>query len=538
MNEVPGMSLQNAGRIGFAALLATTLAALVFLVHVEFSVLADRATQIDEDFFSACAARGLGLGALPFAGCHDNKAPLIYVIYEILFKVSGLYNFTAVKFAALVLVALNIALLAALAFRLAGAVAAIMTASLALTYLTVDVGNLALKTELVGGLFVICALWVLSAQQARKSIGRLALAGLLIGLAVVSKQLYAFAGFGVIFWLLLCSPVRSPSQFLFFLGRSTLFGVFVIVPFAAFWLVFALRGTATDYLLSFFLYPAVYGDGRGFSLATLVRHALTIAAGLREHTMLLAMSAAATTMVILTGKPSEQGGRFSDPRWLFLIVMAFLISALIVTPMWLPYYVMFAGAPMALLSGIVFADYWKQAWQASPPLSLAALVAIAVGAAINMADIWHRNGVHDDLDLHASPLPAKASPSARYAYQLGDRPDFYAMGGFIPASSVQFHWALPGTPDNWSYTKPRAGTFAGRMLDVYQARNLRRLYADFERTPPRYILLQSNYARAADSTNATDIPGFQNYLDHNCKFLTQISVGTIPSVLFECAPRE
>jgi hypothetical protein len=292
-------------------------------------------------------------------------------------------------------------------------------------------------------------------------------------------------------------------------------------------------------LLSFFLYPAVYGDGRGFSLANLVRHVLTMAAGLREHTILLAMSVAAATIVILTGKVSKQENRFSDPRLLFLIVMAFLISALIVTPMWLPYYVMFVGAPMALLSGIVFADHWKQAWQPSPALSLAALVAIVVGAAINMADVWHRNGVHDDLDLQAaSPLPAKASPSARYAYQLGDRPDFYAMGGFIPASSVQFHWALPGTPDNWSYTKPRAGTLVGRILDVYQPRNLERLYADFERTPPSYILLQSNYARAADSTNATDIPGFQNYLDRNCKLLTQTLVGSIPSVLYECAPRE
>src|SRR2546428_6925303 len=119
-------------RLSLYVLLNLGILAFFFVVGLDFSVFANRATQIDEYYFSACAARGLEIGAIPIAGCHDNKGPLIFLVYQLIFRLSGIYNFTAVQLVPCSVVLLNTTLFAWLAFRLSGIQGGPLAASLAL----------------------------------------------------------------------------------------------------------------------------------------------------------------------------------------------------------------------------------------------------------------------------------------------------------------------------------------------------------------------------------------------------------------------
>jgi len=509
--------------IGLFGLLAIAAGAYLFLSTIAFGVLDKQATQIDEYYFAACAARGLDSGAIPIAACHDNKPPLIYLIYESLFAGAGIYNFVAVRIAAFGAVLLDTAVLAWAAARLAGGAAAIVTASLFLLCVTSDIGYLSLKTELIGSIFLSLSILVLSSTRSFASPMRLGLAGLLIGTAVVAKQPYAFAGFAVIAWLFVSEPIRSAGQFAAWAARSLFFGLCVLTPFLLFWVLFSFQGAATDYLESFFIYPMVYGDGAGFSLAGILRRIAGVPAGLADQQLLTLACAGATAAIVLSAQsPNELSGRYSDPRWLLLLLLLFLLAALVSSPIWFSYHVLIVAGPMALLSGVAFGDYWKRALRNSPRAMPVVLSAILIGALVSAAATWRGNGrlaAAQSNFLH-TPLP-EPSGSARYAYQLGEFPDFYARGKFIPASSVQFSWALPGTPNYWAYAKPNADTQLGRILKTAQTRNLARLFEDFRRTPPRYIVLQRSRVAAPDSPGAIGIPGMQAYLEGRCTRLPE-----------------
>jgi hypothetical protein len=74
------------------------------------------------------------------------------------------------------------------------------------------------------------------------------------------------------------------------------------------------------------------------------------------------------------------------------------------------------------------------------------------------------------------------------------------------------------------------------MLAADQARNLAQLYADFARTPPSYVMLQSDFVRNANSPNAIDIPGFQDYLDRHCHLLKQAELRpAVSASLYGCS---
>jgi hypothetical protein len=529
--------LETVSRIGLAIPLIIAVAAFLFLVRMELLGFTNIASEIDQYYFSACAVRGLDLGQIPIAACHDNKGPLIYLLYEIVFALAGAYNFLAIKSVALVLLLLDIALLSWTAFRLAGMAAAAMTAALMLLGLSSDVAFLAFKTELAGGIFLTAALLVLSAPQAGKSASRLALAGLFVGIAVTAKQLYAFSGFAVIVWLFLSQPVRSFHTFGKFLARSLLFGGFVLVPFALFWLAFARQSNSADYFASFFLYPSVYGSSGGGGLANILRRTAAVMAGLTDHTLLVLMTAAAAvTFIIATPSRNSASAGFSDPRWLFILVVLFLLTALIMSPVWFAYYVVLLVGPMVLLSGTIFGDWWDHVRQISARAAATFIIVFCVGSMLVATRTWQTNGMRDIEAVPARPIAATpAGASTRYAYEFGEQPDFYAAGHYIPASSIQFPWALPGTPERWSYKRPPSGTFVARMLAADQARNLAQLYADFARTPPSYVMLQSDFVRNPNSPNAIDIPGFQDYLDRHCRLLKQAELRpAVSASLYGC----
>jgi hypothetical protein len=379
---------------------------------------------------------------------------------------------------------------------------------------------MALKTELVGGFFVSCAILVLLTPAPLKSTLRLALAGLFIGAAVVTRQTYAFAGFAIICWLLLNGRFASLAQTFTVLARCAIFGLCVLAPFCLFWLSFSRQGTASDFLASFFLYPLVYGAGCAGGLAGFTRCVGGVLSGLSDYLVLVTMTAGAATVLVLS-EPATGPKRYSDPRWLILLVVVFLLIQLVPIPWWFASYFIMVLGPMALLSGVVAGDHWESAWRTSSKLTFAALMVLFAGVTLLAAKTWRSNALMEKVMEHMPPglatVPAAASP--RYAYTLGDRPDFYARNGLTPASSIHFGWALPGTPEHWPYAKPKAGSAERRWLDAQQSQNLPHLYADFSKTPPSYIMFRNDYLRGPDASGTTGIPGFQAYLDHNCRLI-------------------
>ena len=529
------LSLERMGGGILAALLAISIASFLFVIFLDVSQLGKWAAQIDEYYFSACAVHGIHAASIPIAGCHDNKAPLIFLIYELIFKAAGDFNAPALRVVAISVALANAGILASIAYRVSGTVAAALTVSLLLATMASDIQLMALKTELVGGLFVSCAIFVLSAPVRSKSTLRLALAGLFIGAAVVTKQTYAFAGFAIIAWLLLDLRFASRTQTFAVLARCAIFALCVLAPFLLFWLSFSRQGAASDFLASFFLYPLVYGPSCVSGAAVFLRCAGGVLSGLSDYIVLVAMTIGAATALVISG-PAADRKRYSDPRWLIFLVALFLLIQLALTPWWFAAYVMMVLGPMALLSGVVAGDYWKSAWRSGAKATFTVLMVLFAGVTLGAAKTWHSNArIENALALvrpGAATVPAAASP--RYAYQLGAHPDFYAKNGLVPASSIQFLWALPGTPEHWSYRMPKANSAKRRWLDAEQARNLSRLYADFSKTPPRYIMFSDQTMRVLGASGAIGIPGFQAYLDGNCKLVPKASAREQHS-LYECA---
>ena len=98
-------------------MLALAVVSLAYVALLEFGRWRDHAIQVDELYFSACAARGLTVGQFPIAGCHDNKGPMILLIHQLVQMASSTYDLVAIKVAAYAVVLLVAGAAAMLAHR-------------------------------------------------------------------------------------------------------------------------------------------------------------------------------------------------------------------------------------------------------------------------------------------------------------------------------------------------------------------------------------------------------------------------------------
>ncbi len=119
-----------------------------------------------------------------------------------------------------------------------------------------------------------------------------------------------------------------------------------------------------------------------------------------------------------------------------------MLLGLTALPYWLPYYVVTVAGPMALLAGIGLA----QSLPAPSRGARAAWAAILCGAVIFAAQTWRskRQGMIPTPCRRAGCRRFMPRADARYAYELGQQPDFYAAGGFVPASGIQFFLGAAG----------------------------------------------------------------------------------------------
>ena len=509
-------------------MLALAVLSLAYVALLEFGRWRDHAIQVDELYFSACAARGLAVGQFPIAGCHDNKGPMILLIHQLVQMASSTYDLVAIKVAAYAVVVLVAGAAAMLAHRLAGPLAGASAAALMLQALVTQASHLALKTETVGVFFLLASLIVAIGPLGRQGAWRLFASGVLLGLAVMTKQTFAFAAVATVGWLGWSSTGNLRARLRTCAAGSVAFGVGVLVPFGIFLLAFALANRQSEFLSAFFVYPSVYGTVGADPLYK--RWGWTIGSVLSAMGSTVLMSTlffGGVLRTILASASQHSGTRAAaQPRVLLLLVTVMMLATLLLAPAFYPYHIVPLQVLMAVFGGVLISDLAIEVHNALPRASPYLFWSVVMPSVLMAASTWSSNGGDWQARGTGSVLQqSQALPDAargEFAYVLGMRPGFYAYNGLIPASDVLFPWALTGAPANFFFTPPPPGSARALGLAWAQQQASEALFADFRQTPPRHIIVIRDMARAADSKRISDVPGFDEYLHEACVYIQEV----------------
>jgi len=543
----PALSLAALHRLkpvwrSVGAMLGLALLSLGYLAWLEFGQWAGQAIQIDELYFSACAARGLAVGQLPIAGCHDNKGPLILLMHQLVQMASSAYNLVAIKAAAYVVVLLMVGAVAWLAHRLAGLLAAASAAALVLQALVTQASHLALKTETVGVFFLLASLIVATRPVARSGAWRLFASGVLLGMAVVTKQTFAVAAVATVGWLWWSSAGSPGVRLRSCATRSAVFCIGVLVPFGVFMLIFMREHRQSEFLSSMLIYPSVYG-----AVATepfYKRWGWTTGAvlGAMGSTLLLStLCVGGVIRTLITSRSQHSGKKAATrSRMLLLLVTVATFFTLVLAPAFYSYHLVPAQALMAVFGGVLISDLASELRDVPPKATFYLSLSLVVQSVLMAATTWSSNGgewhTRNSDSVLAQSLALPAAARGEFAYVLGMRPSFYAYNGLIPASDVLYPWALRGAPQNSFFSPPPVGSARARGLAWAQEQATAALFADFHRTPPRYILVVWSMARSADSRRVSDVPGFDEYLQEACVYLQDVGASDKKDAsLYQCS---
>ncbi|MFT7775184.1 glycosyltransferase family 39 protein [Roseateles sp.] len=523
MKAATGRGPDRALWLTWIAAAALALCSLSYVAWQQLGPLRNQVLQVDELYFSACAARGLVEGWTAVAGCHDNKAPLIYLLHAALQQLASPYDAVALKG----LAAMLFAGIAAVVYRLARRAAPEQPASAGLAAILLlvcalvpDPSMLAVKTELLGAGLLLLALLFTPQAGSPLTWPRALAIGAAFGAAVMSKQT-----FGLMLPMLLWATLRPGNGATFGLQARHLLlvGLGALLPALLLAGLYAASGKLQEFLATTFLYPAIYGSATSVGLAKrLVWKFATASEFLR-----LAPIHVALVLAALAGP--LRGNVGAGLRQALLLGAAVALLIMLASPMLFDYHAIPFWVLACPLGGAMIA----QGNAAGGPARALALGALLCATLFALGSALQSNGHSSQKPLQGTEAMQPAA--GRYAYVLGMAPQVYARG-FIPASSIQFPWALPGTPATWAYHPPAPASPVFKTLHAQQQRNLARLYADFERTPPAYIAVIDRYARAVGSTHPhADVPGFDEYLARHCHLLGTLNDGRDNSgKLFAC----
>jgi hypothetical protein len=524
---------------GVACMLALSLLSIVNLARLEFGPWRDEAIAIDELYFSACAVRGLAVGQLPVAGCHDNKPPMVLLVHQLVQGAGTGYDPLAIKRAAFAVTALVAGLAAMLAYRLGGGLAALAAAALALQALAAEAVYLALKTETVGLVFVLAGLLLLLPGRRGDSSWWRWASGVFFGLAVLTKQTHLLVAPIVLAWLALSLQGAPTGWLRAFMKEAASFMVGLLAPFVALAAMFFASDRHVEFIASFFVYPSVYGAPiePGTSALELLAWKVGAVLNIMAQTPLLVLLFVASA-VSLGQAAAGRRARSSSAglaRLLVLWVALALLAAALLAPVFYAYHSVPVRVFMAVTGGVFIADASARlhAWS---PRALPAFVAALVAAAVLSAgSSWKTNGGKDRMPPARDPMSRVDDGQGRFGYVLGMWPDFYVHNGLVPASNVMYPWALVGAPANNFYELPEPSSLRGRMLGWAREHGSRQLMADFRRSPPRYIVVVDAMARVPGSPRIADVPGFDEYLKDHCDPVHEVEAGNQgPASLFRC----
>lgn len=514
-----------------AALILTALLALACIAYVfkdQVARPAGQFLQYDELFFSSCAARESVTGWASIAGCHDNKAPLILLTHALIATFFGPYNAGALKISSAVLFSLLTLAGALVAARMTPQrprTAALATACLLVVALVPRPATLAMKTELMGAFFVLAGLALMLRRPGAPTLLQALLGGIAVGLATMSKQTYALIAPVGLLALLLSSA--STQAWHLRLRVAIAFVLGLALPAGGLALLFASHGKLDEFVYSTFVYPGFYGGDApqdlphrliwtGTSFGEFLRFSPT-------HLIwaLLALPVFLTRQRLQARLPEQAEDWALTERRGWLMMMGALFAALLMiaaSPL------LFESHPIpfwvfsSVLGGAIVGNSLASGQAADRQFANAILLSAALFGVV--LTVRSNNG-------QSRPIGDEAllkAPAGAPVFVLGMAPEFYAYGRFTPASSIQYPWALPGTPRSWAFRAPAENSTAAlaAVLHRQQQRNVQTLYEDFARTPPRYIVVFENHAKQPGSPRISDVPGLDAYIQARCHFLTSV----------------
>ncbi len=529
-----------------AALLVIAVAAAALLAWREWTTFGKDYTHADEIFFAVCAARGSAVGDVPPPGCQDNKAPLIYLVFQAVEAVSGTYSLTGIKLVGQALVIIVLAAAAYSAYRIGGRSAALFAAVLATQVFGIHHELLALKTEIIGTILLLAGAWVLSRWQLQRKLPMMFVAGALFGVALMFKQTFAFGVLAVWLWLALVADMGARGSMLHRLGNGVVFGIGVGVPLASLAVAFWSRGQGLDFLGSVFLHAAAYGVASEPATASsrIWRFVWFIHfVGLALPLVLAFGASASKWLQAVGGRTERRSLEWRELGLFYLLAFGSMAVPLLakqsfqshLLPVWLL---------MSVPSGVSLARWLDWLFGQRPDSRSQSLAVCTAGL---MAAVWmagnslRSNGdpIRREAVKHHALDAASRVPEARgsYGYVLGVRPEFYFFNGIVPSSDVLYPGPLPGAGSAVP-AKPQqqAAGWRERAWASLQAHAERRLREDFDRTPPRYVFLVDEHARKPGSESVSDVAVVRDYVNSRCKLMRSIEGKPYQTGrLYECA---
>src|SRR5690606_613074 len=232
---------------------------LAYVLLQQFGPLRNEPFQADEEFFSACAARAGLEGAFSLVSCHDNKGPLIILLHRLVQVGGEPYDFLRVKLTALFVVFLVAYLLYRLGRRFGGTLPGMTGVAAAALFLSAILPNpsfLALKTEMLGAVFMLAAQLALLPGGGPLGGRRVLLAGACIGTALLSKQVYGFLLPAALVWLALLAREGQTMQWPRLVKQSVLLVLGTGLPPVLMALIFASQGAGQEFFATLLLFPS------------------------------------------------------------------------------------------------------------------------------------------------------------------------------------------------------------------------------------------------------------------------------------------
>lgn len=517
-------------------LLAISALSFLQLAFLEFGARRALPLHPDELLFLICSVREITLGDMFGAGCHDNKTPLIYWLYELVISKTAPYDLLGLKAAAFALGTLLLGLSGWIAYRIGGLVAAALAVALGLQIFTVLPSLLALKTELLGMLFVLGGIMLLLQTCHARRFLTCAAAGALFGLAMLSKQTFVFAAIGGGVWLFCIGGRRWSERLKVRLGYLTTFFAAIVAVFILFFLYFLYHGQSLDFLSSAFLYPSLYAVAD--STPWLKKIAWRLGALSDMVQPLLILNLVAVGAVVALGQRWSRRAvatAFDHSRMVLVVaVMLAMMLVPIVSPIAFRFHFLPAWLLMAIIGGIYMAPHLTTQPEASRSADLQTLrVAALAYFCATALYCWYGSPGRADRDSGDYDFRQIDLTSGGYVFGLW--PEMFVAKGYVMATAVTAPQVLSGAPTSWGFIKPAAGSIKARALAVMHQHNDQKVRDDFARTPPKYILLSGEATGASESSRDISIEVLRTYVAQHCKFDRWISgVPRVAGNLFSC----
>lgn len=511
------------------------LLSLGYLLKVALSARGDLPLHVDETFFAACAARGMLTDRWMLPGCHDNKGPVIYLVYRAVgVLASGSpYGIWLHKIAAAALLLITSALLGRVVLQLYGFRVAAIGFLICMVTVAANPEVLSLNTDLVATCFVVGAASLLMSSR-RIGLPAFFVAGILISLAMLSKQTYAVFALAIMG----CAWVRAaniPSRWQGGLKLLFAAAVGMLLPWIYFSLHFLLVGELDPFLASILLYPLTYGQvGDGSVLRSWAYRFNDFASVIERAPILSIGMAAALVASYRTGRHTVAIGTPSAPEvarvllWFSLLALFFYgISPVLAFRTALPLI-----AFGSFLAAVGLAWVLSSLPLADPVPRRALAVIFSVLLLSGLLNVWTHNTPKRDGD-QSFVIDSFPEGKGATAYVFGVWPQFYYFNRMYPASDVMYATGLSGGVSSvWDKSSQASGWVSRKMRDV-RAANEVRLASDFAKTPPAYVVIGTTLPSRVDGAPLlSGVRALDRYVAQHCRFERHLSRPSLQSVKF------